>query len=158
MILTQNGKQRTSKPIEKVWRWGSGSFTRSRPELNARRLAKSLNVDDRSTIPNIWRPLEWFKSKEIVCHTSRSREMSKGTKWSVNCCFKDKRKSFLHRTGCIDHRVGWWKMNTLRKFKAQKITVQTRQIINIDGKAEYSWRQALHLGSAGYSVLWAAST
>jgi len=28
-------------------------------------------------------------------------------------------------------------MNTLRKFKAQKITMQTRQIINIDGKAEF---------------------
>ncbi|GBM07867.1 hypothetical protein AVEN_96486-1 [Araneus ventricosus] len=39
--------------------------------------------------------------------------------------------------------------------------VQIRLSINIDGKAEYSWRQAhaLYLvGSAGCSVLWAAPT
>ena len=116
-------------------------------------LTESLNVDQ-STISkheSHWKPLEWFKSKEIGCRTSWSRRTSKSTKWPMNCCFKDtKKKVFYIVTG--DEK--WIRYDNPQK--SQKIMVQTRRTINI----EYSWHLAhpvLYLvGSIGCSVLWTA--
>ena len=55
----------------------------------------------------------------------------------------------------------WWKINPLRQAQAQKIICETRRTNQINGKAEYPWREgnALYLmGSEGCAVLWAAKT
>ena len=55
----------------------------------------------------------------------------------------------------------WWKMDPLRQPQAQKIICETRPTSQINGKAEYPWREgnALYLvGSEGCAVLWAAKT
>ena len=55
----------------------------------------------------------------------------------------------------------WWKMHPLRQPQAQKIICESRPTRQINGKAEYPWREgnALYLvGSEGCAVLWAAET
>ena len=52
-------------------------------------------------------------------------------------------------------------MYPLRQTQAQKIICETRSTSQINGKAEYPWREgnALYLvGSEGCAVLWAAKT
>jgi len=55
-IILTPWRRRMSKP-EKVWRWGTGSFTRSRPELNARRacrITKCWSINDFQTFESYW--------------------------------------------------------------------------------------------------------
>jgi len=54
---------------------------------------ESLNVD-RSMISRCLKAIETIQKQGNWCRTSWSRGMSKSTKWSVNYCFKDRRKSF----------------------------------------------------------------
>jgi len=55
-IILTPWRRRMSKP-EKVWRWGTGNFTRSRPELNARRacrITKCWSINDFQTFESYW--------------------------------------------------------------------------------------------------------
>jgi len=54
---------------------------------------ESLNVD-RSMISRCLKAIETIQKQGNWCRTSWSRGTSKSTKWSVNYCFKDRRKSF----------------------------------------------------------------
>ena len=74
----------------------------------------------------------------------------------------------MKKTAAESHRIifasycyWWWEMDPLRQPQAQKIIYETWPTNQINGKAEYPWREgnALYLvGSEGCAVLWAAKT
>jgi len=81
-------RKTTSRSAEKVWRWESRSFIRSRAESNARKTCRIIKC--RSTISRRLKAIqkEWFKSKEIGGRTNWSRKTSKGQNNLWMCCFK----------------------------------------------------------------------
>jgi len=99
---------------------------------------------------DIWRPLKWFKSKEIGVRIEA--EGRRKAQHDLNDCFKDTEEKVF---ACF---ISWRVMKNGYAMMCKKLWCRPGTI-NIDGKAEYSWRQAhaLYLvRSAG--VLWAAPT
>jgi len=93
-------------------------------------LAESLNVD-RSTISRRLKAIGMIqKQGSWVPYELKSRNVERRKMTCELLLQRHRRKSFLHRIVTGDEK--WI------RYKAQKIMVQARQTINIDGKAEYS--------------------
>ena len=61
---------------------------------------------------DIWRPLKWFKSKEIgVRIEAEGRRKAQHDLWMI--ALKTQKKKFL----LVSYRDGWWKMDMLRCAK-----------------------------------------
>ena len=97
-----------------------------------------------------------FKIKEIGFHMDSSQETLKGGFVCPTCCCPATKRSHF----CIGLLLVI-KFDPLRKLQGQKIICETRPTSQINGKAEYPWREgnALYLvGSKRGALLWASKT
>jgi len=101
-VMTLSGRQEMSRPAEKVWRWESGSFTRS--ESNARRSCRIIKCCQLTIFRHLKAIGMIQKQRNWVPYELKPKDVERRKMTCELLHQRHRRKSFLHRIVTDDEK------------------------------------------------------